>query len=189
MNGDFYKDPQNPRDGTGFGIKHLSGSMTIGGGSSNIDGGSGVSDPHNPRIPVFWKDGSAWFADDMMGRIILKVGGESGDDGGGWVIKAEKQIDISGEGGYINDGSGWVIEDPTDTISGDDQYDASGVWDKHGSTEYGGRTSEDISGGEGLDHEWWRNGDFYIVDPTSWIDPTWVSGHTNSFLGGDSEGY
>ncbi len=176
-----------------------SGSMTIGGGT----GGSGVktgfdgstsfgikhlSDPHNPR------------------------------DGSGWVIKAEKQIDIvedvikvvikvGGDGGYISDTNIPKHEVPK---NGDDQYDASGVWDKKpvtgdisdggsqlgiilkvggddiGSTEYGGRTSEDIrwGGGEGAisDGSTWFGGEGLDVDGDFYImDPTWMSGHTSTF--------
>lgn len=187
-----------------------SGSMTIGGGT----GGSGVktgfdgstsfgikhlSDPHNPR------------------------------DGSGWVIKAEKQIDIvedvikvvikvGGDSGYISDTTGLISDTniPKHEVpkNGDDQYDASGVWDKKpvtgdisdggsqlgiilkvggddiGSTEYGGRTSEDIrwGGGEGAisDGSTWFGGEGLDVDGDFYImDPTWMSGHTSTFSGDD----
>ena len=120
-------------------------------------GGSGVSKPvtgdivyfdkllfggdgEGGFIPVIWKGGS------QLG-IILKVGGDH---------------DINGDSGSL------IIEDPTDTINGDDQYDAA--------TEYGGRTSEDINdpwlieGGGGMDHEWHIDGDFDISQQ-DWFGP------------------
>ena len=126
-------------------------------------------DPHNPRHGGDgeggkWpevigggdhdsKDGSSWF------------GGDSG------YITGDDQYDAGGEGldheWYINGGEGGYI-------SGKDLYDAA--------DEYSGRTSEDISGGDDIGEmdptdtiKTRIDGDFYIVDPT------WVSGHINSF--------
>jgi hypothetical protein len=168
--------------------------MTIGGGT----GGSGIkhlSDPHNPR------------------------------DGSGWVIKAEKQVVSGGDSGLISDTNIPKHEVPK---NGDDQYDAAddlmgriilkvggeGLdhewYVKTGflstSTEYGGRTSEDISDGPvdpgpgyikeekqidiggddiGIIPVLWKGGEGgYISEGDLPLDPTsWIVDHTNSFSG------
>jgi hypothetical protein len=113
-------------------------------------------------------------ADDLMGRIILKVGGEGLDHE--WHVKEEKQIDIGGDDiGIIPvlwKDVPWYFGGEGGYISGNDHFDAA--------TEYGGRTSEDISEGD------------LPLDPTSWIvghtstfkeKDLGVRGHTNSFSG------
>lgn len=181
----FDKDPQNPREGgDGEGGKWPE---VIGGGSSNIGGGTGgsgikhLSDPHNPRnggdhdsiIPVIWKGGDSGYisGDDQYDASgVWDI-----SDGGGWVIDGGEGLDHEW---YINGGEGGYISD-------NDHYDAA--------VEYGGRTkewlgqdrigrtSEDISDGSG----WVIEGDGIggKMDPVCWIDPTWLSGHTNSFSG------
>jgi hypothetical protein len=224
MSTSFGKDPQNPRDGTGWGIKAekqvVSGTNEgilddvikvvisdptdtinqedwFGGDSGYISDTTGlISDSGSVIIKhEVPKNGDDQYdaADDLMGRIILKVGGEGLDhewhvktgflsastEYGGRTsedIKEEKQIDIGGDDiGIIPvlwNGGG------SDYVSGDDQYDArTKEWlDGMGF----GRTSEDIN-----DPTWDIDGDFYIMDPTSWVGhtSTFSSGHTNSFSG------
>ena len=173
MSTSFGKDPHNPRHG---------GETNIGGGSSNITK-TGSRDPHNPRWPTIIK------AD----KIVVKGGDHDISDGTGWGIKhlsgsmtiggwdardtniPKHEVPKNGDDQYDARTKEWLDGNQESIIlkvdgdfyiSGNDHYDAS--------TEYGGRTSEDISDGS----TW-----FGPVGP----GPGYISGHTSTF-GGDGEG-
>jgi hypothetical protein len=195
------------------------------------------------RIPVIWKEYD--LKDGDSGSVIIEVGGDH-DSNDPWVIEdptdtidqedwfgpPDGKIEYDTRGVILG---GWGARDtniPKHEVpkQGDDQYDARCASEHSGKRYTGrtkewlggsqlGRTTEDINGGEGLDHEWYIDGDFYISQK-DWFgpatgpnpvpnggeggyiegdygfsgdwgfsgvwdkqDPTWVSGHTNSFSG------
>ena len=170
---------------TSFGIKHLSGPWVISegdvfpGGKKPVTGDIRCEKQIDGSIDAQITDGSTWFIGDGDFYIILKVGsteygGRTSEDiNDPWLIEGGEGLDhewhINGNDHYDACSTEWLGGDQGNPryVSGDDQYDASGVWD---------RTSEDISDGPpSPDSE----GGFI---PVLWkTDPTWVSGHTNSF--------